>query len=269
VIYAAFAVYLLGILFMALGIYRLWVGMVNPRVVGWALLPGTIVSEMAYIFGCLITGAEVRRAKLMGGAPTAGRKAKDAPDTAQADPTAEAAPKLPYIGPVVAAFVVLLACGAGVLVAHALLGEPVMNKFQLAANQLPKRLPTRTGAFWALLTRQVELLRYMSGTWTTLDWLDWRVPVFVYLSACLTIRLAPVRGRSLRATLGAVVTLAAIIALVGLVWWRFHGLMGNRLWPLLSYVWASLLFLLSVSLIVRGSAGLVRSLLHKQPPVKS
>ena len=64
-IYAAFSVYLLGILFTAMGVYRLWAGIVKPGRVNWALLPGTVVAEMAYIFGSLITGGEIRRAKLM------------------------------------------------------------------------------------------------------------------------------------------------------------------------------------------------------------
>ncbi|MCK4574593.1 MAG: hypothetical protein KAU36_09480, partial [candidate division Zixibacteria bacterium] len=95
-------------------------------------------------------------------------------------------------------------------------------------------------------------------------WTNWRVPLFVYLAMCLTIRLAPVR-RPLRPTLAAVIVLAGLIALVGVVWKRFDGLMDN-LWPLVMYVWASLLFMLWVSLMVRGGVGLARALAGKDAP---
>ena len=244
-IYAAFSVYMLGILFAGMGVYRLWGGLIRPRWLNWALLPGTVVSEMAYIFGCLITGGEVRRARLMGSGESGRGRGKSA-EGAEAEPTTEAEPKLRVVGPLVAALMSILACVAGILLTHSLLGKP-----------------TSTGGFWDLLSGQVELLRRMSATWGELDWLNWRVPLFVYLSGCLTIRLAPVR-RSLRATLGAVVVLAGLIALVGAVFVRFADLM-NDLWPLVTYLWSAMLFLLCVSLLVRGAVGLVRCLIREGP----
>ena len=59
-IVAAFVVYLVLIIFMGLGIYRIWRQMVPTAGISWALLPGTVVSEMAYILGCLIAGGEIR-----------------------------------------------------------------------------------------------------------------------------------------------------------------------------------------------------------------
>ena len=263
-IYAAFSVYLLGIVFMSMGIYRLWAQMLDPRWVNWALLPGTVVSEMAYIFGCLITGGEVRRAKLMGGAPS-GRRRKASED-AEAEPTTEAEPKLRTVGPILSAFATIVACGVGILIVHALLGAAVIDHFQVGSEQLARALPASTGEFWDQLDGQLRLLRATSATWLELDWLDWRVPLFVYLATCLSLRVAPVR-RPLRATLAAVVVLAGIIALVGLVWGRFAGLMGY-LWPLVTYLWGSLLFLLAVSLLVRGGVGLVRALIQSDTPAK-
>ncbi|GAH57198.1 unnamed protein product, partial [marine sediment metagenome] len=159
-------------------------------------------------------------------------------------------------------------CGAGIVIAHALLGEPVIAQFAANGDTFflaggLKSLPGGTGEFWGQLKDQLELLHRMAATWLELDWLNWRVPLFVYLATCLTIRLAPVR-RSLRATLAAVIVLAGIIALIGAAWARLGGLM-ERLWPLVMYVWASLLFLLGVSLAIRGGVGLVRALLEKQP----
>ncbi len=268
-IYAAFSVYLLGILFAAMGVYRLWAGMVRPGRVNWALLPGTVVAEMAYIFGCLITGGEVRRAKLMDAGKGSSGRGKSSPGSAgEAEPTTEAKPKLRYIGPVIAAFMTILACGAGILIVHAVLGEPVIEQFTAGGTaRLTDRLtefPTSTEAFWDQFGWQVDLLHRMAATYTELKWTDWRVPLFVYLAMCLTIRLAPVR-RPLRPTLAAVIVLAGIIALIGIVWKRFDGLMGD-LWPLVMYVWASMLFMLWVSLMVRGGVGLARALAGKDTP---
>ena len=266
-IYAAFSVYLLGIFFAGRGIYRLWADIVKPRAVNWALLPGTVVSQMAYIFGCLITGGEVRRAKLIGAAGNAGR-GKSAPSASE--PTTEAAPKLRHIGPIVAAFCCIVACAVGIIVAHALLGEPVITTFVngegflAAAAALPKALPATASGFWDQIHAHVDLIRRAAAACTELDWLDWRVPLFVYLATCLSIRLAPV-SRSLRATLGAVVALAAIIAVVGLIWQRFDRLMDS-LWPLVTYVWSSLLLLLMLTLIARGIVSLVQALLEKKTP---
>ncbi len=268
-IYAAFSVYLLGILFTAMGVYRLWAGIVKPGWVNWALLPGTVVAEMAYIFGCLITGGEVRRAKLMDAGKGGSGKGKSSPGSAgEAEPTTEDKPKLRYIGPVVAAFMVIIACGAGILIANALLGEPVIEQFKAGGTdrltEQLKDIPVSTGAFWDRFEDQIKLLHRMATTCTELKWTNWRVPLFVYLAMCMTIRIAPVR-RPLRPTLAAVVALAGIIALIGVVWTRFDGLMGD-LWPLVMYVWASLLFMLWVSLMVRGGVGLVRALAGKDAP---
>jgi len=263
-IYAAFSVYLLGMFFLAMGTYRLWADMVGGKWVNWALLPGTVVAEMAYIFGCLITGGEVRRARLMGDGGSNGRRTRKSSGEGEGEATTESAPKLPHVGPVVAAFVTILACGAGIVLAHALLGKPVITEFVAGTGgvgtmaELPKALPTSPGAFWDQADQQVNLLRRMAGTWVELDWLNWRVPLFVYLTTCLAIRLAPVR-RSLRASLAAAVALAALIGLTGLVWRQFSGLMDD-VWPLLTYIWSSLLFLLAVSLVARGVVGLTRAL---------
>jgi len=252
VIYAAFTVWLLLILFTAMGIYRLWSRMIPPAYVNWALLPGTVVSEMAYIFGCLITGGEVRRAKLMPG-KVAKRKGES-----ESEPTTEAAPRLKIIGPIIAALLAVVACGAAILIVHALLSEPVLAKF---LGSMPKSLPVSWGELWKQIHGQADLLRHMSQTWFKLEWTNWRVPLFVYLAICLSIRLAPVR-RDLRATLAAVVVIAALIALVGLISVRFDGLM-HEIWPLVTYIWGLLLFLLVVTLILWGLISLIRVLFGK------
>ena len=258
-IYAAFTLWLVLILFAGIGVYRLWTKLVKPAWVNWALLPGTVVSEMAYIFGCLITGGEIRRAKLM---PDGGGRKGDA----DGEPTTEATSGVKYVGPVVAALVAIVACAGAILAARALLGEPVIERFitadgSLRQAALPKELPANWNALWEQVATHEHLLRRMCETWTGVDWLNWRVPLFVYLSLCLAVRLSPVR-RPARPTLAAVVLIAAMIAMTGLIWPRFGNLMED-VWPLLTYVWAILLFLLVVTLLLRGVVALVRILSAK------
>ncbi|MDY6914490.1 MAG: hypothetical protein SVT52_08560 [Planctomycetota bacterium] len=264
-IYAAFTFWLVLILFTGIGVYRLWTSLLKPLWVNWALLPGTVVSEMAYIFGCLITGGEIRRAKLIDTPRRATSRRASA--AGEDDAGTEATPKLKIIGPIIAALVAIVGCGAGILVAHALLGEPVIQEFVTggglipSAVQLPQKLPTGWDALWQQIEQQIHLLRRMAETWGRMNWLNWRVGIFVYLAACLSIRLAPVR-RPIRPTLAAVLAIAAVIAVIAAASRSFKGLMKD-LWPLLTYIWTSLLFLLVITLLIYGLVLLVRVLVDK------
>ena len=263
-IYAAFTFWLLMIMFTSMGVYSLWARMIRPNWLNWALLPGTIVSEMAYIFGCLITGGEIRRAKLIPPAPK-----KDAPD---GEPITEATAGMTYIGPIVAALISIVACVAVILLAHTLLGKPVIREFSTAGGLLsvaglPKEPASSWDMFWEHLTQQISLLRRMCEAYGNVNWLDWRVPVFVYFSGCMAIRLCPGK-RPLRPSLVAAGCLAAVIALIGLIWQEFAGLM-NDLWPLLTYIWTSLLFALTVTLMAKGAIAFVRVLMGKTDSFES
>lgn len=259
-IYAAFTMYLLLMVFLGLGVYRLWSQMSRAAWLNWALLPGTVVSEMAYIFGCLITGGEVRHAKIL---PTrTGRGAN-----ADAEPKTDVTPKLRVLGPILASLLAIVACGGGILAVNALLGEDVMEKLGrggwFKSGALPQELPTSWAGFWDQIEGQVGLTRWSCETFLRLDWLNWRVPLFVYLALCLSVRLGPLR-RDLRATLAAAVVIAVVIAGLGQVFGGLEGLMKD-LWPLVTYVYATLLLVLLVTLLIRGSVALVHIFMGKGP----
>ena len=256
-VYAAFAFWFFLVVFAGLGVYRLWRQVVRPKWVNGVLLPGTLASEMGYILGSLITGGEIRRARLFGG----GRGGSEA------EPATEAAPRFRFLGPMVASMLAVVTCAGGIVAAHELLGEPVIVKFILADGlftplSLPKELPGTWDGLWRQVELQVKLLRRMAETLGRLDWLDWRSVLFVYLAACLSVRLAPV-GRDLRPTLAAVAVLAGIFAAVAAITSSYTDLMA-RIWYLLTYIWANLLFLLAVTGLVRGLAALVGVLAGKK-----
>ena len=268
-IYAAFTFWLFLIAFMGMGIYRLWAGLLRPAWINWALLPGTAVSEMAYIFGCLITGGEIKRAKLIdtsAGKASSGTGASDAAAGASAT-VAQAAPKLQFITPAVASLLAIVACAAAIIALHTYLGRPVISQFNATlsaepANALPAALPVSWNEFWDQIVGQVRLLQRSCQAWAGLHWADWHVPLFVYLAACLSIRLAPAR-RQVRAMLFSLVLIAAGIAIAGAINDQFQTLMSD-LWPRLTYVWASLLLLLTASLLIRAIASLIMTLAGKQ-----
>lgn len=246
----ALAFWLLLILFTAMGVYRLGELFGKAKLIDWVLLPGTLAGELAYVFGCLITGAEVHGARLF---PS---------DKGQSSMT-QATPAIKVIGPLLAATVALV-CGIGAIVAtHRLLDEPVIRQFivddtsiipSVGAN-LAGQQPTTSQEFWNLPAAQVKLVQKMYRTLVTINWGDWRAGLFVYIALCLSIRLAPIR-RPIRPALGAAVLAPIIVALAQLAGADLaSGIEG--LWFLLTYIWASLLLVLIVLALIRGGIYLV------------
>lgn len=256
-IYLAFTFWLILTVFAGIGVYRMWARLGKSKWVNWALLPGTVVSQMAYIFGCLITGGEVHNAKLM--------PSNSGP--ASGEPTTQTTPGLKVVGPLVSSVMAMIACGAAVLVVHATLGDPVMSQFRseslFSTVDLSQSLPSSWDGVWAEVEAQIRILRRMCETLPRLAWLKWQVALFVYLAVCLSVRLAPV-SRPIRPTLGAAVVIAIVIALIGMVSQRFTDLIIT-IWPLLTYVWATLLFLLVATLVIWAVMALYQIVIGKEP----
>ena len=159
--YAAFTLWIFLIVFLGLGAYRLLARTLGSLWVNWILLPGTIVSQMAYIFGCLITAGEIRRAKIV---PTSTKSSAEG----DGEPKTESTAKLKIIGPIVASLMTIVACAGGILIANALLGGPVMDEFRRTAlvggAELSKQLPCCRDDVWVQIDRQVRLLRHTCRT---------------------------------------------------------------------------------------------------------
>ena len=249
-VYAAFVFWLVLILGMGVGVYRLWSQLLRPAWVNWAILPGTIVSEVSYIFGCLITGGEIQRAKLMDGGSGSKPRSKR---------SSESKPRFRTFGAVSSSLVSVLACAGAIVGIEWLLGQPVMATFRQvwsASGNLPDKLPLSWTALWGELDHLMRLQRHACEALVRLEWAQWQVSVFVYLSLCLAIRLTPVRGTS-RQTLAAVLIIFGLVALIG-------GLVPEsrtvieQYWPLLTYVWSVVLTLLLASLIFCGVVAVIR-----------
>jgi len=265
-IYIWFVIWMFLLLAMAAGAYALLARLMSPAAVQWLLLPGTIVSEVAYMFGMLITGGEIRRRVL--------------PDASGGGAAPSGGGKYQWLGETVASLLSVVAVAVVLVTMWTLLDKPVIGKFigvgitqRVALAPLDSRIrsgPSSAGdvadIIWDQAHNQVSLLRRLAGTLTELDWFAWRTPLFVYLTLCLSIRLWPSR-RPIRPTLLAVVILAGVIAAVGAIWNRFESLLED-IWPLLTYVWTSLLLALVLTLLITGVVMLVRVLSGKSGQAK-
>ena len=257
-IYAAFIVWFFVLIFAGIGVYYIASRLIGPRGVSWLFLPGTVISEMAWILGSLLTGGEVRRTKLIQ-SDGAGHHAEGAESTGG----------LKRIGPLVSAMFAVAACSAVVVLLDRWLGQSVLKTFTLKGiwvpqDTLPQSLPASWDGFWTFLSAQPKLMRRLCETFGDLTWSQWQTPAFIYLSICLTVRLAPAR-RNLRATLGAVVVLCGLLAILGAIWNNFAGSIQD-LWPLLTYMYALALTLLVAVLLVWAAISLVRALAGKLQP---
>ena len=249
------------ILFTGLGVYRLGASLLRPRWVNWILLPGTFVSEVGYIIGCLITGGEIRHAKIL---PDTGKGG-----SSDGEPTTEDTPRIKYLGRLVAALLSLILVVTAIVVLYTKLESPVIENFAEKLYfsgkdlQLPKELPDSMAGFWDTVRHQVDFLEGMCKSLQSLDWKNWRVPLFIYLTACLSIRLAPV-GRDLRWALAAMVAISGVIALAGVISKKFDGLIkDDDIWHLLTYIWTLLLMLLAITGLIHAAVAFVKMMRGK------
>ena len=248
VLYLALTFWLMVIVLAAWGVERLWSGMVRPKILNTLLLPGTLVAQIGHVLGLLVTGATINNTTLI----------KDdesgAPET-----TPDPHPRLPVIGPIIIGLLPLTACAAAIYAATRHLGGQIVRNMSFTA--VGPTLPTTMAGMWQLLRDQVSLVESWVGAVAAADFADWKAGVFVYVVICLAVRIAPFPG-NLRGSLAAIfllgMAMAAITSLFDLADPRVQS--G---WAVLNLTVATLLFLLMISLLIRGSVGLVQLL--RQP----
>lgn len=253
-IYVAFAFWLFALIFAARCTMKLWAQMVKPKVLSWAVLPGTLTAELAFYLGSLLSGADFRPRKLLD--DTEETKTEKKP----------ASSGVPYLTPVLTGLMPVLACMSLILLLSVELGHPVFRHFYMEDVEAPIRLPVLTGeSLWGLLGSQVEL---MENAWAALTdslakwpWQNPKAWIFQYLMICLIVRMAPTR-RPMRPALVGTAVVALVIAGTAVVWTQGQWL--HDIWPLLSYTWATALLLLAATLCIRGGVGLCKIVLNNE-----
>jgi hypothetical protein len=252
-LYAALTFWLVIIMFSAWGVHRLWSTLIKPRVVNVALLPGTLVAQLGHVLGMLLSGNSVRNTALMG-------------DDEEGEPTSETPEKqrIPIIGPILVGLLPLVACAAGLYVSALFFGDSVIGRMATRNGpQLPQELPLSLGGIFDLLRGCLTLIEDMLIAILRSDLPNWPTVLFLYLSVCMTVRMAPFEGNR-RGAIGAIFLAAVVISILASLVPNVRQFIIHASWPLLSFAVAMLLFLLLVSLLVHGIVGLVRVLATKE-----
>jgi hypothetical protein len=248
-LYAALTFWLVIVMFAAWGVHQLWSTLVKPRVVNSLLLPGTLVAQLGHVLGLLLSGGSVKNTALMGD-DEKGEPKSDKPDQA----------RLPIVGPILVGLLPLVACGACLYIAARMLGGSVLGSIAAGdAYQLPQALPLSLAGVWELLRGSVTLIEETLNAILRSDLPNWPTVLFLYLSICLTVRMAPFEGNQ-RGAIGAIVLAAIIISVVAWGVPSARQFVEETSWPILSFAVGMLLFLLLVSLLVHGVIGFIRVL---------
>ncbi len=251
-LYATLTFWAFVIVFSAWGVHHVWSGLIKPRVVNAILLPGTLAAQLGYVLGLLVTGNAVRNATLMSD-DEKGEPRADAPDRQ----------KLPVLGSIVVGLLPILACAGCLYAAVTSWGRDVFGGLSGgAAILVPAELPRTLNGWWELLRILITQMQSMFNAVLESDLPNWRTALFLYLSACLTVRMAPFPGNR-RGTLGAIALAGALIAVVA----SFAPVARESLlssWYILSFAVLVLLCLLLLTLMVRGVVGIVQILGGKE-----
>lgn len=247
-IYAAASIWLMLAVLLAWGVDRLWADLAKPRTLQILLFPGTVIAQLGRIVGLLITGAKVVQVAVPDG--EGGGKSKGA----------DWEPKLPVIGPLIVALLPMAFLGIVIYFVSVRLGYSVL--VNLPTDEVSTVVPTTLGAFWDQVRSLVTLCQATLDAVRTADTDFWKIALFIYLMACLTVRLAPLPG-NVRGHLGAIIAIGITAALIGTVLEGLPSLI-QRAWPLLALAVGWLLLMLLLSLLVRAVVSLAKMFLQAE-----
>ena len=247
-LYAAFVFWSIVAIFAARAVYGLLGRVMPPKVLNYALLPGTLVAQIGHHVALLVTGGTVNASRLAN------------ESTGEPEIQADGKPRVPVLGPVLVAVVPIFLCGLALLFAAEYFSVKSMMR-EVAT--LPQSLPRSLDGFWVRLRAVVDAVNGAESMWTRANWDLWRTWLFAYLTICLTIRMSPMSTDLRPALLG--------VAMFGVIGWligMFTPQLQTRLeqfWPNLSFLVSNLLLILLAGLaaaacfgiwgIIKGQAG--------------
>lgn len=243
--YIALTFWLLIIVLTAWGVHQLWSGMVKPKVLNTLLLPGTLVALIGHVLGLLITGATITNTTLYKNDESGAPENTPHPD-----------PKIPVLGPVIIGLLPLLACAIAIYFVARAFGGSILGG--LSGIGVAPDLPVSIAAYWDLLRALVSLVEGFVASIARADLARWQTWMFIYLLVCLAVRCAPFPG-NLRGALGAIVVLGVAGATLQ-AFAAVDDLRVRNAWAVLNLTLAALLLLLLISLLIRGTIGLIQLL---------
>ena len=231
VIYLSTCVWLMVIVLLADGVYRIWGTLLAPRVVDGVLLPGTVIASIGHLVGLLVTGASV-----------APRDPKDQ------GPPPPPQPKIPVVGPIVVALLPMVGLVIGIYAVTSNLGRGILAR--LPQEMMVLHVPGSLAALWDQLRGLITLAEATLNALRDAKAGGWTIFFFVYLLMSLSVRLAPLPGKVF-CHAGAIAGAGAIAALIGSV---NPGLPEaiQKTWPMLTLTVGWLVLALLASMVIKG-----------------
>ncbi len=237
--YAAFAFWSIVAIFAARTVYSLLGRVMPPKVLNYALLPGTLVAQIGHHLALLVTGGTVNASRL----------ANDS--TGEPEIQADAKPRIPVLGPMLVAVVPIFLCGLALLSAADFFSAKGMMR---EVSALPQSLPQTLDGFWDRIRAVINALDGAGTMWRHANWDLWRTWLFAYLTICLTIRMSPLSADLRPALLG--------VAMFGVLAWlagMFSPQPAEKMlqfWPNLSFLVSNLLLILLIGLAAGAALGI-------------
>ena len=241
-IYVAASLWVLVIILLAWGVDRIWKSLAKPQTIRVFLWPGAMLAQIGRVLALLITGAKVIKAP---------------PESGEQGPTADWAPKMPVIGPMVVALVPMTMITCVLYFVGVRLGYAVVEKVPTSAvSTVP---PLTLAALWDQLRALLTLSQGTLDALRNADLQPWKLLLFTYLMICFTIRLAPSPG-NIRGHVGAIVVIGVAAGLAGTVLTELPNVIQSA-WPLLALALGWLLLMLMGSLILRAAVSSAKVIL--------
>jgi hypothetical protein len=238
-LYAAFVFWSIVAIFAARAVYGLLGRVMPPKVLNYALLPGTLVAQIGHHLALLVTGGTVNASRLAN------------ESTGEPEIQADGKPRIPVLGPVLVAVVPIFLCGLALVFAAEYFSVKAMMR-EVAT--LPQSLPRSLDGFWVRLRAVVDAVNGAESMWTRANWDLWRTWLFAYLTICLTIRMSPM-SKDLRPALLGVAMFGVIAWLIGMFTPQLQARL-EQFWPNLSFLVSNLLLILLVGLAAAACFGI-------------
>jgi hypothetical protein len=244
--FATMTFWMLVAVFTACAIFRLWAGVINPKVLNLILFPGTLVAQVGHITGVLLTGGNMDDVKnlIMTDMSNDGTKAKSKTTLLSASIIAA----LPMIACSIGLYMMLVMSGTG------------WNLLDAAGADIVTFLPLSAISFWDWIRSAINMLETVSIALASRDFNQIENWVLVYFLTSLTVRLAPLPGTQ-RGTVVSILVVGASMAILSAFSTAPRDA-AEEFWMLGSFSVAMLLLLLILSMFLRGGFELFRLIIN-------
>jgi len=245
VIYLAASVWLSLVVLLAWGIRHVCGGLVGPRAINLALLPGTLLSQLGCIVAVLLTGGSGADVSFLG-------EDADADEAQQQGDTGH----VPFFRSLLVGLLPMVLVGTALGVV--LMGPGAHLLGEVSPDHVAIGLPVEASGFWTQLRHLVTLAEETMLALEQPDWNQGATWLLMYLIVSFVVQLAP-SPRYVHGRFYAIVAFGGLAALAGTLLPGVGDMLALA-WSQLAFILGLLLLLMMLSLLVRGSVAVIRDL---------